>query len=205
MKKILLVVITNILIAANAFSASVPNTFTNGTTADASEVNENFTALADAITALENLLASATPSDDLTGTTYCGVHMFNHVGVFTNGGSTSAGNGFDSIMFANSTEGSWNSSTSDFFTLAFSENDDNTLATTLGSDSHSASIPFTYTVAANKLILSAVGDVSDSIEFFISADSNTIVGLTRIESVSESNGENKEFTIMIGVRAANCN
>jgi hypothetical protein len=115
MKKVLFVVIIHLLLATNAFSATVPNTFSNGTTANASEVNENFTALANAITALENLLASATPFSDLTGATYCGVHMFNHVGVFTNGGSTSAGNGFDSIIFANSTQGSWSSSASDFF------------------------------------------------------------------------------------------
>jgi hypothetical protein len=64
-----LVLISTTLIVAPliAFAASVPNVFTNGTVADADQVNANFTAVTDAITLLECVGNPASGDSDRDG------------------------------------------------------------------------------------------------------------------------------------------
>jgi hypothetical protein len=81
--------------ASSAESLTIPNTFTSGTTAIASEVNENFTAIANAMPAVKTVTTTrtteitvalvdivsltVTPPDDgfiiLTGSSYVGVNQ----------------------------------------------------------------------------------------------------------------------------------
>jgi len=205
MKKILFIALASGFVVANTFAASVPYTFSNGTTADASEVNANFTALANAITALENKLASVTPPADLSGYSYCMITDHKGVGLADDGESASntVGNGSGSMSFTSSSSGTWTdlsyiSNEVDFYVDSGNANDILPHLVASRVQEHSLDVNnFTYTMDGN--ILNAAG-----IKFYVSPDANTIVG-NLSETISEVGVKNYVYTAIVGVRADSCN
>ena len=191
--------------AASTQAASVPNTFSNGTTADASEVNANFAALADAITALENQLASATTSADLSGKTYCMVYQ--NASLLPNGPRFGIGNGKARLNFTNSTQGEFtvlSDNITELWLEAQVETNSETghnlyeLISTLFTEADNDISSITYSLSGDVLRVNfGEGETQD---FFMAIDGSTITDVAReVDSF-----ERHYYEIIVGTLGSSC-
>lgn len=197
-------------------ATTVPNTFTGGTAASASEVNANFTALANAIDALEARVAALeNPTIDanfLNGKTFCLMSVNSEVGASNVPTDTSdpdpanhtfawsyAANGVarGTIVFSSTTALTLQLTTDDFY-----NNSQHPMSTDAGGD---PGVPGTYTIS-NGNIAMIINDPTDGdfpVTATISPDGN-VLGVTTLEygDTDDLSGKYAFAELFLGIRSS---